>query len=56
VTAFGQSAAAYNAEGGTVFDIAAPTHDPQLTANFLDASQSTIASEADMTRGFLVFV
>jgi len=28
VTAFGQSAATYNAEGGTVFDIAAPTTIP----------------------------
>lgn len=56
VAAFGQSEAAYNAEGGTVFDITAPTQDPELVAAFLGMSQSAIASEADVTRGFVVSV
>jgi photosystem II stability/assembly factor-like uncharacterized protein len=56
VAAFGQSEAAYNADGRSVFDITAPTQDPELVAAALGMSRSAIASEADVTRGFVVFV
>ena len=47
---------AYNAAGGTAFVLQAPTQDPSLTATFLAASRAAISSEADTSRGFLVFV
>jgi len=46
---------AYNVQGGTAFLLQAPSRDPNLIAAFLGASQAAIASEADTSRGFLVF-
>ena len=55
-SAFAATEAAYNAAGGTVFSIQAPTQDPDLEANFLGGMAAQIASVADTSRGFLVFV
>jgi hypothetical protein len=53
---FEANEAAYNAAGGTRFVIQAPSQDPAMIANFLGADQSRIEREADMTRGWLVFI
>jgi hypothetical protein len=47
---------AYNAQGGTAFLLQVPTQDANLVATILGASQAAIASEADTSRGYLVFV
>jgi hypothetical protein len=47
---------AYNAAGGTVFEIQDPSRDPDLVATFLGADGARIASEADTSRGWIVFV
>ena len=56
LAAFQSEETAYNASGGADFVIQAPTQDPELLANFLGASQHEIAQQADLTRGYLVFV
>ncbi len=54
--AFMANEAAYNASGGTVFSIQAPTQDPDLEANFLGAMAQEIAAVADANRGYLIFI
>lgn len=56
LAAFETGEIAYNASGGAVFVIQPPTQDAELLANFLGASQAEIAQQADLTRGYLVFV
>ena len=56
LASFAATETAYDAQGGTGFLLQAPTKDPNLIATFLGASQAAIASEADTSRGFLVFV
>ena len=56
LAAFESEETAYNAQGGTVFSLQAPTHDADLVASFPGASQPAIAQEADTDRGYLIFV
>ena len=56
LAAFEAEETAYNSSGGTDFAIQPPTQDAELLANFLGASQAEIAQQADLARGYLVFV
>ena len=47
---------AYNAAGGTAFEVRDPTRDPDLVANVLGTDEARIAEVADTSRGWLVFI
>jgi len=56
LSSFATIETAYNAQGGTAFLLQAPTQDPNLVAIFLGNLHAEIATQADSSRGFLVFV
>ena len=53
---FTSEEAAYNQAGGTEYVVQEPTQDPDLIATFLGASRTAIEKEADMSRGYLIFI
>lgn len=56
IAVFESEESAYNLAGGATFSIQSPTRDADLLANFLSKSEAEIARQADVSRGFLVFV
>ena len=53
---FAEGETAYNALGGSRFEIQPPTRDAEMIQPFVGAMRPQIALEADMSRGYLVFI
>jgi hypothetical protein len=56
VEQFALDQTAYNDKGGTAFVITEPSRDPGLAEQLLGPRRDEVATEADLGRGYLVFI
>jgi hypothetical protein len=52
---FAEGETAYNAAGGSIFEVQPPMQDPEKVFLFISAMRDEIEREADVSRGWLVF-